>query len=186
MPFTLILILLVLISESFATSWYSGAINAKLSEKMPYPLAVGLAVTKAIVLALAILVGKATTFSLPWYYLTMAYALMFIIGLKIITETLRFRPEERIVLIDSNKTIVLLSFAGSFNTFFIGLSLGLIGTGVLLPVLITFTGTLILSLLSMIAGKKYGLRPVIRYLGIIAGAVIAGISLRFFITYFIQ
>lgn len=186
MPLTLILILLVLISESFATSWYSSAINARLSEKMPYKLAIGLSVTKSIVLALAILTGKATSFSLPWYYLTMAYTLMFIIGLKIITETLRFKPEERIVLIDSARTIVLLSFAGSFNTFFIGLGLGLIGIEVWIPILITFFGTLIFSILAMLAGKKYGLRPGIRYLGIIAGALIAGIALRFFITYFIK
>ncbi|HLO89608.1 MAG: manganese efflux pump [Chloroflexota bacterium] len=185
MPFILILIILALLTESFATSWYSGAVHSKVSEKPPYGLPPSLALIKSVVFALGIISGRLGSVALPWYYTTMAYALMFIIGLKLITETMRFHPEERIVLVDNNKTLLILSVAGSFNTLFIGISLGLIGTGIWAPVLTMFAGTLVFSFISLYLGKKYGLRPFIRLAGIAAGSLIAFVALRFFVLYFI-
>lgn len=143
-------------------------------------------IVKTAFLALGIFLGTKGSFMLPWLYLTMAYVLMFIIGLKMVLESMRFSPEERIILIDNNKTILLLSVAGSFNTFFIGICLGLIGTTVLHPVLFTFTGTLLLSSIAFFLGRKYGLRVLLRLTGIVAGAVICGIALRFFVLYYIS
>ncbi len=186
MPFPLILILLVLVSESFITTWYSSAIHSRLKEKTPVKLPIALAIIKTIALALGIFLGSIVSVALPWFYIAMAYAMMFIIGLKMITESLRFSPEERIVLIDNYKTLILLGFAGSFNSLLIGLSLGLIGTDILMPCLFLFIFTLILSTISLYYGKKIGLRPYLRYTGIIAGLIIAGIALRFFINYFLN
>lgn len=186
MPFPLILILIVLVSESFITTWYSSAIHSRLKEKAPVKLPIAMAMIKTLVLALGIFLGNIGSVALPWFYISMAYAMMFIIGLKMTTESLRFSPEERIVLIDSNKTLILLGLAGSFNSLFIGLSLGLIGTDILMPCLFLFIFTFILSTISLYFGKKFGLRPYPRYTGIIAGLIIAGIALRFFINYFIK
>lgn len=185
MPIILFLIIVALITESFATSWYSGAIHVKVAEKPPFTLPPALAVVKSIVFSIGVFSGSLVTGYLPWFYATMAYALMFIIGLKMVTETMKFNPEERIILIDSNKTLILLSLAGSFNTLFIGIGLGLIGTSVLSPVITLFAGTLIGSFTGILLGKKFGLRPGIRYAGIIAGVFIAFVALRFFILYFI-
>lgn len=185
MPFILILIIIAIAIESLATSWYSGAIHSKLKEVLPYKLPVAMSVIKSLVLAAGIYAGSLGSLVLPMYYANMAYALMFIIGLKVITQSMRFNPEERIVLVDDSKTMLLISIAGSFNSFFIGFSLGLIGISVLMPVLITFLATLILSYAAMFLGKQYGLRPLVRIAGIVAGSVIAIIALRYFILYFI-
>lgn len=185
-PFPLILILAVLVSESFITSWYSSAIHSKLKVGAPVKLPFALAIVKTLILAIGIFLGNIGSIALPWFYTAMAYAMMFIIGLKMITESLRFSPEERIVLIDNNKTLILLGLAGSFNSLFIGLSLGLIGTDILMPCLFLFIFTLILSLTSLYFGKKLGLRPYLRYIGIVGGLIIAGIAIRFFINYFLK
>lgn len=185
-PLILILIIVALITESFATSWYSGAIHSKVSEKPPLSLPPALSIIKTLVFALGLLSGRFSSSVLPWFYTTMAYSLMFIIGLKLITETMRFNPEERIVLVDNNRTLLLLSIAGSFNTLFIGISLGLLGVGILTPVLTLFVGTLILSFISITLGKKLGLRPGIRFAGIAAGCIICIVAIRFFILYFIN
>lgn len=186
MPFILILIIAALLTESFATSWYSGAVNGRTGEKPPYSLPVVLAVVKSLVFALGVFSGSFASAVLPWFYTTMAYALMFIIGLKMALETIRFKPEERIILIDSTRTLWLLSVAGSFNTLFIGISLGLAGAKLLDPVIAVFTGTLIAAFIALVLGKRFGLRPGIRFAGIAAGLIIAVVSLRFFILYFIR
>lgn len=185
MPFILILIIIAIATESFATNWYSGAIHSKLKEKLPYRLPVGMSLIKSLILAIGIYAGSFGALTLPMYYANMAYALMFIIGLKMITQSMRFNPEERIVLVDNTRTLVLLSIAGSFNSFFIGFGLGLLGISVLMPVAITFFATLILSFAALFLGKQYGLRPFVRITGIVSGAIIAVIALRFFILYFI-
>jgi manganese efflux pump family protein len=182
-PFILILIIIAIATESFATTWYSGAIHSKLKEKLPYMLPVGMTLIKSLVLAAGIYVGSFGSVALPMYYANMAYALMFIIGLKMIMQSMRFNPEERIVLVDDNKTLILVSIAGSFNSFFIGFSLGLIGISVLMPVAITFFATLIMSFAALFLGKQYGLRPFVRITGIVAGAIISIIALRYFILY---
>lgn len=186
MPFILILVLLALITESFVTTWYSSAINAKVNEKLTFMLPVILTIVKSLALVLGIFIGLKGSIVIPWFYLTMAYVLMFIIGLKMIVETMRFLPEERIILIDNNKTILLLSIAGSFNTFFIGLSLGLIGSSILNPMIFTLIGTLLFSMIAYFLGKKYGLRVFLRITGIVAGALICVIALRFFVFYYIN
>lgn len=183
--FYLLLILLALITESFSTAWYSGAIHGKLVEKMPARLPLALALSKGIILPLGMFLGRVCSSFLPSFYITMAYSLMFIIGLKMITENLRFHPEERIVLIDNNRTLLILSLAGSFNTFFIGISLGLISTKIALASVITFMATLILAYAAMHFGKKFGLRPFIRITGMVMGAVIVLIAMTYFIKYFI-
>jgi len=185
-PLILLLLLLALVSESFATTWYSAAIHAKLKENTPIKLPIALAIVKALVIALGIFIGNVSSSALPWIYIVIAYVLMFIIGLKIIIENMRFSPEERIVLVDSNRTLMLLSLAGSFNSFFVALSMGLIGTNVLIPSLFTFIVTLIAAYASLYLGKSFGLRPFLRITVMVGGALIAGVALRFFITYIIN
>ncbi len=186
MPFTLIVVLVVLATESFITTWYSSAIHSKLNVKAPFKLPISLSIIKTLVFLIGIYLGSIVAVAAPWFYTAMAYAIMFIIGLKMIIESLKFIPEERIVLIDNNRTLILLCFAGSFNPLFIGLSLGLIGINFLKPVMLLLMITLMFSIISLYLGKRYGLRPFLRYVGIIAGATIAGIALRFFISYFLN
>ena len=185
MPFTLIIISVILASESFITTWYSSAIHSKLNETAPVKLPIALSIIKSLVLLIGIYLGGIVSIAAPWFYTAIAYAII-IIGLKIITESLKFNPEERIVLIDNNKTLILISIAGTFNPLFIGLSLGLIGTDILRPVMLLFVITLLISFISLYLGKRYGLRPFLRYIGITAGLTIAIIALRFFISYFIN
>lgn len=183
MPLLLIILLLALIVESFNTTWNSSAIHAKLKEQPPVRLPFALAVIKSLVLALGLSIGFLGSDYLPFF--TTPYALVFIIGLKIITENVRFHPEERIVLIDNTKTLLLVSIAGSFNTFFLGISLGLIGVSATLTIAFNLIVTLIATLAALKLGSTKGLRPYTRYAGIIAGAVISVIALQYFITYFI-
>ncbi len=185
MPFSLIIILLALTTESFATSWYSTAVHSKLEQKPPYLLPFAMAIIKSLVLLGGIFLGSLASVDVPMFYMTMAYALMFIIGLKMLTEVLRFHPEERIVIIDNLKTILLVSVAGSFNTFFLGISLGVLKIAPFYPVVLTFILTIALGYLAIILAIKLGLRPVVRYINIIAALLIALIALKFFISYFL-
>lgn len=184
-PFILILIILAIVTESFTTSWYSGSIHAKLREKLPVMLPVYLTVSKSVLFALGLLAGTFGAGIMPWTYTSMAYALLFIIGVKMVTQSMRFNPEERIVLADTPRTMMLMSLAGSFNSVFVGFGLGLIGVEPLYPVLLVMIGVMVASFAGLFLGGKFGLRPYIRFLSIGAGAVVAFIVLRFFILYFI-
>ncbi len=185
MPFILILILLSLVTESFVTTWYSSAINAKVKETLSLSFPLIIAVIKTAVLSLGIFLGLKGSVVVPWFYLTMAYVLMFIIGLKMVIETMRFSPEEKIVFIDNKKTSFLLSIAGGFNSFFIGISLGLIGTPILQCAIFTLIATSIFSLIAYFLGKKFGLRVFLRIIGIVAGAVVIFVAIRFFVLFYI-
>lgn len=172
-------------TESFAASWYSGAIHKKTGDSLPVRLPFALATIKSLLLAIAIFSGNFISDIMPSNLIVIAYAIMTIAGIKIVIESLRFNPEERIILIDDHKTLLFLSLAGSFNTFFVALALGLIGVGILSPYLLTLVATLIFSLAGLYLGASKGLRPGIRYAGILAGTLILAISLRFFILYFL-
>jgi len=148
-------------------------------------LPVYLAVSKTILFAFGLFAGRFSEGIMPWTYASMAYALLFIIGLKMITQSMKFNPEERIVLADNSRTMILMSLAGSFNSVFVGFSLGLIGVEPLYPVLLVLLGVLAASFAGLFLGGKIGLRPFIRFLSIGAGAVVAFIALRFFILYYI-
>lgn len=185
-PLLLIIILLALVTESFSTSWYSGAIHKKLALKLPIQLPFALAIIKSLMMALGIYIGNRVYGTLPSHFTIIAYSLMFIVSLKIIWESMRFAPEERIIMVDSTKTLLLLSFAGSFNTFLISICLGLIGVHVLNPCIFTLTTTIVFALAAVNLGAKHGLRPFIRISGIVAGLLITILSLRFIILYLIS
>lgn len=186
MPLVLLLILLALVAESIATAWNSGALHNRTKDKLPVLLPVSLAVIRSLTLAMGIFIGNWISGTVPWHYIIMAYVLMGVIGLKIAWESFKFTPEERIILVDNYKVMLLLSVAGSFNTFFVALSIGLIGIGVVGPFVFTLLATLIFSFIALQAGWKYGLRPITRYTAMFAGVLITAIALRFFILYFIK
>jgi len=133
--------------------------------------------------------GSLTGFYLAPFVTEFGYffgiALIAVIGLKFAIESYRFIPEEKVILIDSYKTLTLLTIAGSTNTFFAGFGLGLAGSGFLLPVILTMIFVFCFSLTGKIFGQKKSLQPRIRFIGIYSGILIVAFSLRLMILYFI-
>lgn len=186
MPLTVYLIIFIIVTESVAVAWYSGAIHSKLNEKLPLSLPAVITFVKTILFAAGLFTGYLLADVSPWFSIIIAYSIMFITGLKIITENLRFAPEEKIVYTDNLKTMMLVGLAGGFNVLFIGISLGLIGVDMMGSVITFLAATPVLSLIALFAGRRTGLRPEIRYAAIAGGVIICIVAVNFFITFFLK
>ncbi|KAF0198280.1 MAG: hypothetical protein FD166_1631 [Bacteroidetes bacterium] len=104
-----------------------------------------------------------------------------IVGIKLGFESIRFYPEEKVILIDNYRTTFLITIAGSINTLIAGTGLGMIGTGLTAPSLITLTAVACFSCAGIMAGKTFGYRPSVRFIGLISGILILSVTIRLFI-----
>lgn len=180
----IIIITIAIAADSFITAWYSGAIHFKLQEKLTSKMPVSFFAGRTIAITAGVASGTALLGYIGEYSYFFGILLMILIGLKFVIEMVKFIPEEKIILIDNNKTLLLLTIAGSINTYFIGMGLGLAGADIKLPVIVTAIATLGLSFSGKFLGQKMSLRPEVRYTGILAGLIILALSLRLTILYF--
>ncbi len=166
---------------SFIISWFSGALHRKLSVNLHAGFPLFLAIGRTLMIALGIVAGLYGASLITEFSFPAGLILLIVIGIKLGIEALNFNPEERVVLIDNRKTMLLLIIAGSINTFFAGMGLGLVGSSFLVPALTTFIAVSLLSFTGIMAGKKYGYKPTLRFAGLIPATVIIIIGLRLLI-----
>ena len=107
------------------------------------------------------------------------WILLALTGLKIILESRKFHPEERVVLTDTWQAALLLALAGSINAFFGGLALGLVHYFSAGTVLLLLLGvTLIFSLAGIFLGNKNGYQTAPARISLIAGILLMVVSIR--------
>lgn len=177
----IVIIVFALAADGFTTSWFSGALHKKLSVKLGGGLPVFFSAGRALFMALGIGAGLMATSFMPDHSYKVGMAFLMVIGVKYGIDALKFNPEEKIFLVDDNKTMLLLTLAGSISTFFAGIGLGMAGSGFWLPVAAVALSVFVFSLAGVWAGEKYGYQPKIRFAGLIPGIVILIIWLRLLI-----
>ncbi len=178
----LIILAIALTAESFASSWYTGALHARLGEKPLASIPPVIAAVRSLMLVAGFLAGWAVNQFFNEHNLSFGLILIFITGLKIMTETYRFNPEAKIVLIDNFSTLVLWSLAGSFNVFLAGAGAGMAGAMSLIALILFFVITIPGSYAGLWMGKKRGISFKSKLIVLIAGLVIAIVPLRLLIS----
>lgn len=177
----IVVLALAMATDSFIISWFSGALHKKLSVNLDAGFPFFLSVGRTLMIALGIVAGLSGVSLISEFSYPAGLILITVIGIKLGIEVLNFNPEEKVVLIDNRKTMILLITAGSINTFFAGMGIGLVGSSISLPAVATLIAVSGLSFLGIIAGKKYGYKPTLRFAGLIPATVIIIIGLRLLI-----
>jgi len=179
---TEILILSVaLAADSFVTSYFSGALHKKLNYRLDFKLPVFLPVVRLLFLISGIVAGQFLSSFLTDYVFMSGLSVLSVVGIKLGFESIRFYPEEKVILIDNYRTTFLITIAGSINTLLAGTGLGILGTGLAIPSLITLPAVVIFSCAGILAGKAFGYRPSVRFFGLISGILILSVTIRLFI-----
>ncbi len=136
---------------------------------MPWALLFTSAVIHTLFFILGYLPAEALHRFMPGYACFAGQFIVFIVGLKLILEAIRFSPEEKIVLVDDWQSLLLVGTARGFNYFLIGMGLGFC-TGFNLGFLyIIFAAEAIAIASGLILGRRYGLKATIRTLFLISG-----------------
>lgn len=184
-PAEIVLISFALASDSIVSSWFSGALHGKLKLKLDSELSIFHAAGRVLFLAGGLSAGSLLTSLLTDFTVLTGLSVLSIVGIKLMVESIRFNPEERVFLLDNYRTKLLVTIAGSINTLFAGMGLGIAGTGLFLPVAVTLPVAAGMSFIGIKAGIRYGYRPVVRYSGLLSGALILFLALRHFVLYLI-
>ncbi|MDY0343353.1 MAG: manganese efflux pump [Lentimicrobium sp.] len=164
--------------NSFSATWYSVSLHRRLGIQVKGYLPLAMAVIPALIFGLGLLTGRLSEPMAGNYAVIAGWLLLGLIGLKIMLESFKFHPEERVVLTDTWQTTLLLALAGSINAFFGGLALGLVNSSVLIPVAIMFVVSLMFTLAGILFGNVRGYKTAPARFGILAGSLIVFISIR--------
>ncbi len=177
----IVVIVLAMAADSFATSWFTGALHKKLSVKLDISLPLMFTAGRTMMLSLGIGAGWYAASLIPDYSFLIGLSLLLVIGIKPVIEALKFNPEEKVILVDDSRTMLLLSLAVSISSFFAGIGLGMAGSGLLVPVIVTAISVLVFSSAGIKAGETFGYKPIVRFSGLITGIVILIIWFKFLI-----
>ena len=169
---------------SLAPAWYTGSLHNKLKIRMPWALLFTSAAIHTLFFALGYLPAEALNRFMPGYACFAGQFIVFIVGLKLIVEAIRFYPEEKIVLIDDRQSLLLVGVARGFNYFLIGLGLGFCAGFNLYFLYILFAFEAAAIAFGLLLGQRYGLRAIIRTLFLISGIGILTAAVRSIILLF--
>lgn len=86
-----------------------------------------------------------------------AVSILVIIGLKMMAEAIRRRPEAKVVDINSGRVVFLLALAASIDAMLAGLALGLMQARLLPAAILTVLAVWLLTFAGLAGGKQLGL-----------------------------
>ena len=110
-----------------------------------------------------------------------AFGLLFVIGFRMIYESISIKSK-KLVYSSSYGVLFLLSVATSIDALAIGLSLSLIETSIIFPVIVIGITSFLLSFLGVYLGKKFG--SYFEKIGVIGGIILIGIAIKILIEHF--
>jgi manganese efflux pump family protein len=87
-----------------------------------------------------------------------AFVIFVIIGLKMIREAQKRRPESRVFDINSGRVMVVLGLAASMDALLAGLAMGLLQTRVLLATVLVTLSVFLFSFAGLAGGQNFGLQ----------------------------
>lgn len=176
---------LAVIADSFTIAWFSSALHSKLAVKLDAKLPLAFSAARTVFMVIGLGAGMYAAALFPDYSSLTGLFLLSIVGIKLGVESVNFNPEEKVILIDNHKTMVLLAVAGGANTFFAGIALGIAGVSFKTPIIFVLVVTAFLSYAGIKAGKIKGYKPQIKYTGLVSGVLIVAIVIRHLVLHFL-
>ena len=141
--------------DSFTVSITCG-LQKTLTKKRTFLLAFSFAFFQALLPLLGALLGDAFSSIMSKADHWIAFALLFIIGLKMIMDGRNFKLKEKIFDVSSLKVIILLSLATSIDAFIVGISFSMMWTIMqqVIAILAIFVATFIFSFIGVKMGER--------------------------------
>lgn len=173
----LILIVISLGYQTFSATWYSTSLHRRLGIKVKVYMPVVMSVITTLSFGFGIGVGRLFAPMAGSLAIKSGWILLALTGLKIILESRKFHPEERVVLTDTWQAVILLALAGSINAFFGGIALGLVQYSAGIVLLLALGTTLIFSLAGILSGSKNGYQTAPARISLIAGMLLVVVSI---------
>jgi putative Mn2+ efflux pump MntP len=183
-PVVTMFLIAALALGSFAPAWYTGSLHRKLDVKLPWTMIFTSSAINTLFFGLGYFSIQALGRFMPEYACLAGQFILFIIGLKLIIEAIRFNPEEKIILVDDSQALMLVGLARGINYLLIGVGLGFCNNFNLTFLYILFAAEAIAILSGLILGHRIGLKSIIRTLFLISGIAILAAATRSIILQF--
>jgi putative Mn2+ efflux pump MntP len=153
---TVIIIAVGLAMDTFAVSIVSGAAYKRLNIKYALRMALFFGGFQALMPAIGALAGMGVEKYIADYDHWVAFALLIIIGCKMIYESFKIKPSNENFDPSNLPVVLVLSIATSIDALAIGITLPLLKMPVAAAVVIIGIVTFIISYLGSLIGKKIG------------------------------
>lgn len=169
---------------SFAPAWYTGSLHQKVNVKLPGAMIFTSAAINTLFFTIGYFPIQALGSYMPDYACLAGQFIVFVIGLKLIVEAIRFNPEEKIILVDDGNALIMVGLARGINYLLIGLGLGFCSGFNLNFLYVLFAAEVIAISSGLILGHRLGLKAIIRTLFLISGIAILAAATRSLILLF--
>lgn len=183
-PIVTLFLIFALALGSFAPAWYTGSLHRKVNVKLPWAMILTSATINTSFFILGYFSIQALSRFMPEYACLAGQFILFIIGLKLIIEAIRFNPEEKIILVDDSHALMLAGLARGINYLLIGIGLGFCSSFNLFFLYILFAAEAIAIASGLMLGHRIGLKAIIRTLFLISGIAILAAATRSIILQF--
>ncbi len=174
----LFVIALGLAMHCFGLAIANSSVSGKVLPGIPLKTAVAFALSHFILSFAGYHLGKWAAFTVEGIEGWASFIILFIIGVKMILEAIRRRPETKVFDINSGRVIVALSFAAAMNALLAGLVLGIMAAPLLIALLLVASTVFFFTLFGLAAGQNLGLAFAKR-VAIFGGAFLIVAGFRF-------
>lgn len=174
---TIIFIAISLSFDTFAVSVSSGLVLPQINFLKASRIAITLAVFQAIMPLIGWLVGAGIRNQAQSFDHWIAFAILALLGGKMIYESLQNEPEQRSFNPLDPKVMVGMAVATSIDALIVGFSFALLNFRILLSTGIIGSVTYIVAMLGMLFGKSIGAR-LGRRMEIVGGLMLMAIGVK--------
>lgn len=174
---TIIVIAIGLAMDAFAVSIVSGTAYKQLKLKHAFRIAVFFGAFQAFMPLVGSLAGLGVKQYIASYDHWIAFGLLIAVGAKMILESFKIKPTEKIFDPSNVLVLLVLSLVTSIDALAIGITLSLITTSIVTAVIIIGLVTFVLSYLGVLVGQTFGhfFENKIKAIG---GMVLIGLGVR--------
>jgi putative Mn2+ efflux pump MntP len=175
-------IALGLAMNCFGLAIANSALSGKVVPGIPIKTAIAFSLSHFILLFGGYYLGKLVHYTVKGIEGWSAFIILMIVGVKLIMEALRRRPETRVFDINNPRVIFALSIATGMNALLSGLVFGIMSASALTGALFTAFVVFIFTLFGLSGGKSLGL-PFAKRVSIFGGAFLIVAGFRLLIDY---
>jgi len=180
----IIIIALGLAMDAFAVSIVSGTTYKKLEIRHAFRIAVFFGGFQAVMPLIGALAALSVKGYIANYDHWIAFGLLIAVGVKMIYESFKMRPSEKVFDASNIVILLVLSVATSIDALAMGVTLTLLQTPIILAVIIIGLVTFVLSYMGVFIGKNFGsLFP--DKLEALGGLVLIGLGLKILVEHMV-
>lgn len=179
---TMVLIAIGLAMDSLAVSITSGLAMRELKISKALKIAIFFGLFQALMPVVGWLAGLSLTDLISGIDHWIAFALLSLIGCKMIYESIRLESREKVIDPMNVYLLLMLSIATSIDALAVGITFAFLEVSIVTPIIIIGVVTFLLSLLGVFVGNKFG-HLFEKKIGIAGGLILIGIGIRILIEH---